>query len=128
RERRELAEGPYLLLHERRGLLDETLVPFVALLAEPGEERVRVLLRRERAQIEPVQVVELVVVEDRRARAHPLEGEEADEVVAAEDLGPVVVAPPQQSEVVEERRRVVARRPELLHGDGAVALGQLLPV
>ena len=122
------AEGPDLLLDERRGFPDELLFPLVALLAEPGEERARVFLRGERAHVDAVQVVELVVVEDRGARADPLEGEEPDEVVAAEDLGAIVVAPAEEREVVEERGRVVAVVPELLHRDGAVPLGELLAV
>src|SRR5438046_1530421 len=71
----ELAERRDLLLVKRRGSANEPVVPVVALLAQVDGEPVGVLVRRERAQVEPVEVLELLVVEDGRARAHALERE-----------------------------------------------------
>ena len=82
-ELRVLAEGRDLLLDERRRSADQLLVPVVALLAEVRDEPVRVLAHRQLAQVDAVQPLELLEVEDRRARAHSVEGEALDELVAA---------------------------------------------
>src|SRR5712691_8612141 len=67
-EVRELAEALDLLLHDRRGAADELFVPVVACVPQEAHQLVGVLARRERAQVDAVHPVELLVVERRRAR------------------------------------------------------------
>ena len=78
--------------------------------------------------MDAVHVLELLVVERGRAGADALEREPLDELVHGHDLGLVVVAPAEQGEVVDERLGEVALVAELLDPDGAVTLGELLPV
>ena len=86
------------------------------------------LVLGERADVHPVQPVELRVVELGRARADPLEREPRDELVAAHDRRLAVRRPAEQREEVDECRRQVAVLAELLGRDGAVPLRELLPV
>ena len=78
----ELAERRDLLLNERRGLAHERLVPVVALLAQVRDETVCVLVGRKLAEVDAVQPLELLEVEDCRARADAVEGEPLDELLA----------------------------------------------
>ena len=117
-----------LLLDERDRRAQELLVPVIALLAEVAREPVRVCIGSQRSQVDAVQPFELLEVEDCRARADPVEGEPLDELLARHDGRLVVVAPAQKCEEVDERLREVALGTELLGGDCAVALRQLLPV
>ena len=88
----------------------------------------RVLLGRERAEVDAVHPVELRVVELRRARAHALEREPLDELVAAHDRRLAVGRPAEQREEVDERLGEVAGLAELVDAGRAVPLRELLPV
>ena len=77
-----LAERRDLLLDERDRPPDERLVPVVALLSQVGHEPVGVLVGRKLAEVHAVQPVELLEVEDGRARADAVEGEPLDELLA----------------------------------------------
>ena len=73
-------------------------------------------------------MVELLEVEDRRARADALEREAFDELRDAHDLGAIVVAPAEEREEVDERLGEVALGAELLDRGCTVALRELLAV
>src|SRR3954452_11068994 len=62
-ELRELSQTAHLLLHERRGGADAALVPRATLLAEVGDERLRVGVGVQGPQVLAVHPVELRVVE-----------------------------------------------------------------
>src|SRR4029079_15692296 len=96
-----------------------------ALVAEVRDERVRVRLGLELAQVDAVHPVELLVVERRRAPAAAVERESLDELVAAHERRLVVEAPSEQREEVDERVRDVAVAPEVVDPEGAVALREL---
>ena len=123
-----LAEAPDLLLHERRRRPDPVVGPIGAALVHELDEPLGVLLGRQRAEVDAVHPVELRIVERAGARADRLEREPLDDLVAGEDRGLAVRRPADQGEEVHERLREVSRRPELVHRDRAVALGELLPV
>src|SRR5207248_6229745 len=89
---------------------------------------VRVLLRRQSAEVYAVHPVELRVVELRRAGAYALEREALDQLAALHDRRLSVGRPAEQREEVHERLGEIAGLAELVDGDRAVALRQLLPV
>jgi hypothetical protein len=88
----------------------------------PRDEDVRVLVRRQRPQVDAVHPVQLLVVEDGRALGDPLQREPFDQLVAGHDRRAVVVAPAEQREIVDERVRLVALRAELVRGHRPVPL------
>ena len=96
--------------------------------ASQREQRRRVLVLRQRAQVDAVHPVELLVVERRRARDDALEREALDELGRRHDRGLVVVAPAEQREEVHQRGREVAVLAEGVDRHRAVALRELLAV
>src|SRR6478672_2591152 len=121
REAGELGQPRDLLLHERCRLRDELGIPRVAVLAEPDDEPVRELVRRQLAEVDPVHPVELRVVELRRAGADALERETLDQLVAGHDGRLAVGCPAEQREEVHERLGEVSVLAELVDRDSAVA-------
>src|SRR5262249_59919523 len=79
-ELRKLAEASDLLLDDRRGGAYGLRRPVASSLAEIRHQPRRVLVRRERAQVDAVQPVELRVVEGRGARPDALEREALHEL------------------------------------------------
>src|SRR5438270_673637 len=82
-------------------------------LPQVPDETVRVLVWRQAPEVDAVQPVELLEVEDRRARADPVEREALHELVAGHHRRLVVVAPAEQGEEVDERLGDVALSAEL---------------
>ena len=97
-------------------------------LAQVAHEVVRILVLGQRAQVDAVHPVELLVVERGGARNDAVEVEAVDQLVARHDRRLVVIAPAEQRQKVDERRRVVAVVAEVVHRHRAVSLGQALPV
>ena len=75
-----------------------------------------------------VQPLELLGIEHAGARVHPLQRESLDQLRDGHHRRVVVKAPADEREVVDERLRQHSAVAELLHRDGAVALGELLLV
>ena len=128
RELRELSQRRNLLLHERRHSANEVLVPVVALLTQVGDEAVRIFGWWQRPQVDAVHMRQLLVVERGGALADSLEREALDQLLAAHQLGVVVVAPAQEREVVDEGLWDEPGGAELLDGDGAMTLRERLSV
>src|SRR5207253_9450859 len=128
REAGKLRQPRDLLLHERRGPRDELGVPVVSVLAEPEEEPMRELLRRELAEIDAVHPVELWIVELRGTRAHAVERKALDKLVPGHDRRLAVGRPPEQGEEVHERFRQIPRGAKLLYASSAMPLRELLPI
>ena len=82
----------------------------------------------ELAQVAAVHPAQLLLVEHRRRLGDALEREEPLQLLGREERGLLVVAPAEQREVVADRLGQVAGVAQLLHGRGAVALGELLAV
>ena len=129
-ERLEVGQRRDLLLRERRDLGDARglVGERRAALAQEGREPLREVERRQRAQVDPVHPLELLGVEDGGRRVDALEREQADQLVAREQLALGVEMPAHQGEEVDDRLGEVARVAQLLDARRPVALREPLPV
>src|SRR5205807_7116559 len=89
---------------------------------------VRIFARRQSPQIDAVHVCQLLVVESGGALADALEREALDQLLAAHQLGVIVVAPAEQRKVVDERLGDESGSAKLLDRDRSMSLRKLFAV
>ena len=129
-ERLELGQRRDLLLRQRRDLDDPVGLRGErrAALPEVRDEALGEVERRQRAQVDAVHPLELLGVEDRRRRIDALEREEADQLLAREQLALGVEVPAEQREEVDDRLGEVAGLAQLLDAGRAVPLREALAI
>ena len=98
------------------------------IVAEAGGDEGSQLLRRHLPDVDAVHPLELVDVEDRPRLPHAVEREILHKLLAAEDLGLVVVRPAQQRQEVHQRLGQESLFPVVQRRGRPVALAQLRPV